>query len=170
MNVLISLHSAGCTYIYSNFLLSNGILLWTAEFLYKQNLDYLLFTVTPIFEKPRYAQTLHCFTQVTHGKVINQPCVINRVAQKWTFQIPLTPASLASVQIWANDRGKHIPVGGQAELKVHFMNIRFHHETQLCCGSFISGLKSAGMTLLTRTYFLIWGRRYKVQKQRSAFT
>lgn len=122
--------------------------------------------MTPIFEKPRYAQTLHCFTQVTHGKVINQPCVINRVAQKWTFHIPLTPASLVSVQIWANDRGKHIPVAGQAELKVHLINIRFHHETQLYCGSFMIGLKSAGMTLLTWTFFFIWGRRkYKNRGQ-----
>lgn len=42
------------------------------------------------------------------------------------------------MQTWANNRGKQISVSGQAEMKIHFMNIGFHYEEQLCCGSFLN--------------------------------
>lgn len=42
------------------------------------------------------------------------------------------------MQTWANDRGKQISVSGQAEMKIHFMNIGFHYEEQLCFGSFFN--------------------------------
>lgn len=42
------------------------------------------------------------------------------------------------MQTWANDRGKQISVSVQAEMKIHFMNIGFHYEERLCCGSFFN--------------------------------
>lgn len=42
------------------------------------------------------------------------------------------------MQTWANDRGKQISVSVQAEMKIHFMNIGFHYDEQLCRGSFFN--------------------------------
>lgn len=42
------------------------------------------------------------------------------------------------MQTWANDRGKQLSVSGQAEMKIHFMNIGFNYEEPLCCGSFFN--------------------------------
>lgn len=102
-----------------------------------------------------------------YGKVIRQPCVINWVAWKCAFRIPLTRASLtrlckhglnspANTHLWiewvGEQRGKSIS---------WILDFIMRMKKQLCCGSFFNDPKSTCMNLLVVAVCLIWRKKWE---------